>query len=131
MPACFLLLGLKILLVEDEYLVASDLADALGDLGARVIGPAGTVRDALSLIEKEERHLDAAVLDINLRDERIYPVADELQAAGVPFVFTTGYDAAVIPTAYAEIPRCPKPVNYRHLIQDLLQITASIKRAKF
>jgi CheY-like chemotaxis protein len=101
----------RLLVVEDEYLIAAALALALEGDGAEVVGPAGSVRDALALVEAEGDRLDGAVLDINLRDERVYPVADALAARGVPFVFLTGYDARVIPDAYAGVPHCEKPVS--------------------
>src|SRR4051794_18564375 len=88
--------GRRLLVVEDEYLIAASLARELEGRGAEVVGPAGSVRDALALVEAEGDRLDGAVLDINLRDERVYPVADALVARGVPFIFLTGYDARVI-----------------------------------
>ena len=103
--------GRRLLVVEDEYLIAASLARELEGRGAEVVGPAGSVRDALALVEAAGGRLDGAVLDINLRGERVYPVADALAALGVPFVFVTGYDARVIPDAYAGVPRCEKPVS--------------------
>src|SRR3978361_396791 len=85
--------GRCLLVVEDEDVVAADLAAALELLGAEVVGPAGSVEEALTLVENEGGRLDGAVLDINLRNERVYPVADVLAARGGPFVFTTRYDA--------------------------------------
>ncbi|MCK1282598.1 response regulator [Bradyrhizobium sp. 44] len=108
------LLGRRLLVVEDEYMIAADLARALEDRGAEVIGPAGSVEDALNLVAAEQR-IDGAVLDINLRGERSYPVADALRTRGVRFVFTTGYDAWAIPDAYAAVPRVEKPVNIKAL----------------
>jgi CheY-like chemotaxis protein len=108
--------GHRLLVVEDEYLVAADLAASLESLGAEVIGPAASVEEALSFVEKDGVRLDGAVLDINLRNERVYPVADVLTARGIPFVFTTGYDAAAVPTAYAWAPRCEKPVDKTQLV---------------
>jgi CheY-like chemotaxis protein len=101
--------GRRVLIVEDEYLIASELALELEKLGAEVIGPASSVREALRLVENEA--LDGAVLDINLRGERAYPIADALAARAVPFVFATGYDATSLPAAYEDLPRCEKPVN--------------------
>lgn len=86
------LAGKRILLVEDEILVAAMVVDMLVGLGATVIGPATTLAKGLSLAETEE--FDAAVLDINLRGERIDPVADLLEARGIPMLFATGYGAA-------------------------------------
>ena len=111
--------GCCLLVVEDEYLVAADLTASLESLGVEVIGPAASVEEALSLVENNGGRLDGAVLDINLRNERVYPVADVLMARGVPFVFTTGYDAVAIPIAYACAPRCEKPVDKTQLVRWL------------
>jgi CheY-like chemotaxis protein len=110
-PRADVLRGRRFLVVEDEYLIAVSLALALEGDGVEVVGPVGSVRDALVLVEAEGSRLDGAVLDINLHDERVYPVADALAARGVPFVFLTGYDAQVVPDAYAGVPRCEKPVS--------------------
>jgi CheY-like chemotaxis protein len=111
--------GRRLLVVEDDFLIADDLANSLQDLGAEVVGPAGTVEDALQLLESDGEQLDAAVLDINLRDERVYPVASALAQRGIPFVFTTGYDTVAIPQVYASAPRCEKPVDKMQLIRVL------------
>jgi CheY-like chemotaxis protein len=111
--------GRRVLVVEDDYVIASDLACALEDFGAEVVGPSGSVADALALVKAEGPRLDGAVLDINLRDERVYPVADALSACGVPFIFTTGYDAMVVSEAYAGTPRCEKPVDRIQLARML------------
>jgi len=113
------LVGRRLLVVEDEYMIATDLARSLEGLGVEVIGPVGSVEDALELVESDGDRLDGAVLDINLRGERVYPVADALVARGVPFVFTTGYDALVIPDAHAGAPRCEKPVDKMQLLRSL------------
>jgi DNA-binding LytR/AlgR family response regulator len=111
--------GRCLLVVEDEYLIAVDLAASLELLGAEVIGPAASVQEALSFVETDGSRLDGAVLDINLRNERVYPVADSLMARGVPFVFTTGYDATALPISYACAPRCEKPVDKAQLVRWL------------
>ena len=113
--------GRRLLVVEDEYLIAAALERALEGRGAEVVGPAGSVEGALRLVEAEGDRLDGAVLDINLRDERVYPVADVLAARGVPFVFLTGYDAQVIPDTYAGVPRSEKPVSTALLARTLLK----------
>jgi CheY-like chemotaxis protein len=105
----------RLLVVEDEYMIAFDLARSLEELGAEVIGPAPTVREALHLIASDTGALDGAVLDINLNGERAYAVAEALASRQVPFVFTTGYDAVVIPAAYAAVPRLNKPVDKAEL----------------
>jgi CheY-like chemotaxis protein len=111
--------GCRYLVVEDEYFIAADLTHLLESLGIEVVGPAASVQEALRLVENDGGRLDGAVLDINLRDERVYPVADALRARGVPFVFTTGYDAAGVPSSYADAPRCEKPVDKARLVRCL------------
>ena len=117
-PQSDALRGRRLLIVEDEYMIAADLASALEEQGAKVIGPAGSIEQALELMDRE-REIDGAVLDINLRGKRAYPVAEALSARGVPFVFATGYDAWVIPEAYTGVPRLEKPVNTRALARLL------------
>lgn len=111
--------GKRLLVVEDEYAIATDLAYALEDAGVEVVGPAASVEDALELVRREGDRLDGALLDINLRDERVYPVADALAAKGVPFMFTTGYDTSAIPAAYSDVPRHEKPVFRARLLRQL------------
>ncbi|MEI9993760.1 MAG: response regulator [Rhizomicrobium sp.] len=84
-----LLDGLSVLVVEDEAIISFLLEDMLGELGAADIRHAGTVAAALICID--ERQPDLAMLDVNLGGERVYPVAERLEAAGARFVFTTGY----------------------------------------
>jgi DNA-binding response OmpR family regulator len=84
-----MLAGRKVLVVEDEPLVAMMVEDMLTDLGYAVIGPAMQLADGIRLAQSEE--FDAAVLDINLNGARSFPVADVLQARGIPFLFATGY----------------------------------------
>ncbi|WP_245474380.1 response regulator [Mesorhizobium sp. M2A.F.Ca.ET.042.01.1.1] len=110
--------GRHLLVVEDEYMIAAELARALEDRGVNVIGPVGSIEDALELLGAEDR-IDGAVLDINLRGERAYPIADALREREVPFIFATGYDAWSIPEAYAEVPRIEKPVDTRALARLL------------
>ncbi len=116
--------GCRLLLVEDEYLIAEDLKVSLQDLGIEVIGPAASVKDALTLVNQDAARLDGAVLDVNLRGERVFPVADALAARGIPFVFTTGYDGIVFPDPYASVARCEKPVDKKRLVQ-LLSLSRS------
>lgn len=112
------LCGARLLVVEDDYLIASDLAWTLENRGVEVVGPAGSVADALALIKAGDG-LDGAVLDVDLGHERSYLIADALIARGVPFVFATGYDAWVVPDAYAGVPRCEKPYDAAALARAL------------
>lgn len=81
--------GRRILVVEDEALIAVMVEDMLTELGSIVLGPAATIEQALALVGSQE--IDAAVLDVNVRGERIDPVAEALAARGVPVLFATGY----------------------------------------
>jgi len=110
----------RILVVEDEYFLADDMTRSLSGSGVDVVGPVATVKAALDLLA-EETAVDGAVLDINLRGEMVYPVADLLLERGVPFVFSTGYDEHVVPRRYSEVRRCEKPVDPDRVTAALLQ----------
>jgi CheY-like chemotaxis protein len=111
--------GMKILVVEDDYMVATDIAEELAESGAEVVGPAGTIEDALALIELHGDQLDCASLDVNLKGRYIFPVADALTALDVPIVFSSGYDTRVLPPSYHDSPRCEKPVETAVLVRLL------------
>jgi DNA-binding NtrC family response regulator len=81
--------GMKILVVEDEPLLALASADLLADSGCTVAGPVSSVRQGMQLIEQET--IDGAMLDINLRGEMVFPLADALAERSIPFVYVTGY----------------------------------------
>ena len=99
--------GRRVLVVEDEMIVAWLLQDMLADLGCAVVGPAARVYQALAMIDAEA--IDAAVLDVNLNGQKSYPVADALAARGMPFVFSTGYETESLPNAYQRLPLLQKP----------------------
>lgn len=111
----------RVLVVEDEYFVADDISRELRAHGADILGPVPTLEDALGLLGREER-IDGAVLDVNLRGEMAFPVADALMARGVPFVFSTGYDPSVMPPRYRDVPRWEKPYRYGDLARALPQL---------
>jgi len=101
--------GGQILLVEDEAFVAMMMRDLIAEIGFHVVGPCGTITDAL---EHLDRHaLVAAVLDVNLAGEKIYPLAEQLSGRGIPFVFVTGYAADAIDGRFASVPVLQKPVD--------------------
>ena len=112
--------GKMVLVVEDDYFIASEMCRSLETAGAQVIGPIGRVADTLALIARSDR-IDGAVLDLNLRDEMAFPVADMLRERGVPFVFATGYDDSVIPEQYRDAPRCRKPVEPETVCRALFE----------
>ena len=104
----------RVLLVEDEALVAMMIQDTLIEFGFQVIGPLSTASEALAAAR--ESHFDAAVLDINLGDGLVYTVAEILGVRGVPFVFVTGYDVDSIDPRFSDIPILQKPID-----RDVLQ----------
>lgn len=112
-----LLRGKRVLVVEDELLVSWMVQDLLGDLGCVVLGPAASVAQALEVIATTP--VDVAVIDVNLNGEMSYPVADALAAAGVPFVFATGYHRDRILAAYRTCPILQKPLVGAHLGRTL------------
>lgn len=115
------LAGRRVLLVEDEYFIADELARALQAAGAAVLGPVPSVEAALGLLEREAT--DAAVLDVNLGGDIAVPVADALAARGVPFLFTTGYDEAVLPERHAAVRRLEKPVEMSRIVRELERLS--------
>jgi DNA-binding NtrC family response regulator len=114
--------GRRILIVEDEFLVAAMLEDFIADLGGVVIGPAATIKDAMTLAA--DRDIDAAVVDVNVNNERIDPVARLLRQRGVPFVLATGYGQGVASIAEgAEI--IDKPYTQQRVAAALARCLAS------
>lgn len=110
--------GKRILLVEDEFLVAAQVEGMLAELGAVVVGPAGRMRDGLALAEQET--LDAAVLDININGEHSTVIADALRSRNIPFVLASGYGEGA--GEMGEAPRISKPYNKEKLGTALLRI---------
>jgi len=113
--------GCRILVVEDEYLIADDLRSILLEAGAEVLGPVPNVEDAASLIEAEQQ-IDGALLDINLNGTMAFNIADTLVAREVPFVFATGYDQWAIPDRFALVPRLEKPIKGPQIFAVLAQM---------
>lgn len=99
----------KILVLEDELLVALDMAAALSRLGCTVVGPVPRVAAALRLVREEA--LSGAILDVNVGGSHSFEVADALSQRGVPFVFATGYGADFIPKAYRQQVCLVKPIG--------------------
>lgn len=114
----------RLLVVEDEYLVADDMRCDLERLGADVLGPAASVGAAMSLLDRTP-DLDGAILDVNLCGEMVFPVAGALHARGVPFVFWTGYDSVGIPDPYREVPRLQKLEPTSDVVRALLHRLAA------
>jgi CheY-like chemotaxis protein len=110
----------RILVVEDEYLIAMSLQDALESAGSIVVGPVPSVDKAIQTIDSEP-HIDAAVLDVNLGGAFAYPVADRLIAVKIPFVFTSGYEDNVLRTRYSGVKNCTKPYLFQAIEEALAE----------
>lgn len=104
------LAGKRILLVEDEFLIAALVEHYLAELGAVVVGPAYRLGEGVALARQEA--IDAAVLDVNINGQRSDSIADVLAARKIPFVLATGYGAAEDDSA---APVLPKPYNAQAL----------------
>jgi CheY-like chemotaxis protein len=118
--------GLRILVVEDEFLVSLDLEAMLRELGGEVVGPLGSLDRAVAVAR--EAALDVALLDVNVGGQTVTPVADALAARAVPFVFCTGYDAASLPARHAAVPILMKPCQAHELKSALLGALRSAGR---
>ena len=112
------LIGLRVLIVEDEMLVAYDIAMTLEDLGCEVSGPVPTLDEALAAVGSES--LDGVLLDANLDGTSSAPIADALVSRSIPFVVITGYGGLRLPTETLDAaPRVTKPYNLGELAETL------------
>ena len=101
------LAGKRILVVEDSPVVAPFTADVLQELGCRVVGPAPNMASARELINTEP--FDAALMDVHIRGERVFPLCEQLAQRNVPFVLTSGYADWQMPEEWRDRPRLQKP----------------------
>lgn len=113
----------KVLLVEDEMLIAMEMEDLLIELGYEVVGPAMRLKRAVELAAHEA--FDAALLDINLANENSFPVARLLRDRHIPFAFVTGYGAAGLSDEFKDTPTLQKPVGKQHLEKALRAVSGS------
>jgi CheY-like chemotaxis protein len=111
---------LRVLIVEDDPLVAMDMEDMAEQCGCTVVGPVASVGEALAAIE--ENPPQGALLDINLGRDLVWPVADLLNAMSIPFLFATAYDGSVLPERLRDRPVLSKPVSVSILAQKLRSI---------
>ncbi len=118
----------RILIVEDDYLNAAMLAEVLEAAGWQVVGPVGYLNEALDTAASEE--LDAAVLDINLSGQAVYPVAEVLEARNIPFAFLTCYDRETVLGPYRGRPWLGKPIRVRELIATVARLIAPAAEAQ-
>ena len=117
-----------ILIVDDEFLLAYDLAEEVESVGYDVVGPAHTVVSALDLIEAE--HTDCAILDVNLGGETSYPIAEALAARGIPFIFITGYEAHQLQAEFCDASLLCKPVQGKSLHSKLQEMLNGRRQGK-
>ena len=106
--------GHRVLVVEDEYYIATDTARALRDAGAEVVGPCPSEIIAGEAVARQRP--DAVIVDINLGEGPSFMLAESLMARGIPFLFVTGYDEEIIPEEFGGIARLQKPVELHQMI---------------
>ena len=109
--------GLRVLVVEDEYLVALLLEEDLRSSGCIIVGPHTTL--AAATLAGLTEPLDLAVLDVNLNGEMVYPLADQLAERGIPLVFLSGYGAGHFPERFRTAPRVSKPHDRAALVREI------------
>jgi DNA-binding response OmpR family regulator len=119
--------GHRILIVEDSYYLASDLAHAVEEAGGDVIGPCPS--EALAFSAMDMVAPTCGILDINLGAGLSFEVAYALAGRGVPFLFVTGHDPSVIPSAFAGAPHLLKPVDLRQVVSTVASLPTEAKRA--
>lgn len=110
--------GLAVFVVEDEALVVLNLEDMLAELGCSVVGPAMRLDRALAMADKGIE-ADAAILDVNLGGEKVFPLAERLVASGMPVVFATGYGRAGLPEIFHALPILQKPYTVAEVAAGL------------
>jgi len=118
--------GQRILVIEDSPVIAPFIADMLGELGFTVVGPAPNMAKARELIESAG--FDAALLDVHIRGERVFPLCDALDAQGVPFVLTSGYADWQIPEKWQDRPRLQKPYTIEQVDEALRGVLSAPAR---
>jgi two-component SAPR family response regulator len=117
--------GCRILVEEDDLLIAVLIEGALQDIGGEIVGPVATLEKALKLVEEEK--FDAAILDVTIRGAKVYPVAELLLARGIPFVFATGYGDWALPEELRDKPRLMKPFTAAALEEQIRSLCGEAK----
>ena len=113
--------GLRILIAEDNVFAAMEVEQVLRDCGCEPVGPVATIDQALRLARHEQ--LDGAVLDVNLRDQPVFPVAEELLRRGIRMIFATGYETSyTFPKDLDNCARLRKPYAVRELKRLMVTI---------
>lgn len=113
--------GLSVFVVEDESVIAMQLEDMLLEAGCAVVGPAMRLKVALRLVESEAE-VAVAVLDVNLGDATVFPVAERLREFAIPIVFATGYGREGVPDEWNRYPILQKPYTSRQIEEAILEV---------
>jgi len=119
------LTGRRVLVIEDEYFLADDIMRALTALGARVLGPYGDLDEATAVVDRDIA-IDAAIMDINLRNEMVFPLARVLRSRKVPLVFTTGYDKSSIAPEFQDVKLWGKPLDLKAMARELTSLLGGV-----
>jgi CheY-like chemotaxis protein len=115
--------GKRVLLVEDEGIVAMVVEDYLNELGYAVVGVAARLESGIQLAQ--DAAIDVAILDVNLAGKLSYPIAELLHERGIPFLFATGYGTVGCPAEFRDVPILAKPYGQRDLARALLEVFAT------
>lgn len=116
----------RVLVVEDEMLLAMLMEDTIADFGCDVVGPVARVADGVRLANTER--LDGAILDINVAGTDVYPVARELAERRIPFIFVSGYGAGILPHEWRGRPTLQKPFDPKDLAQSMAKAFTNRRR---
>lgn len=122
------LAGRRILVVEDELILSLDLCAQIEEFGGVVVGPAPTLEKGRLLFSSSPLP-DGGILNIRIGKNMIYPLADDLLAAGVPFIFATCANKRSIPQRYAGIPLVGKPIDILHVVEELFPVCSELGRS--
>jgi DNA-binding response OmpR family regulator len=114
---------MRVLVAEDEFLVGVQLEEDLRSAGCSIIGPFNSLEAATEAARRER--FDLAILDINLNGDMVYPLADELSARGVPFIFLSGYVSKDLPERFRRSPQLAKPHDPAALRKEIETAVAS------
>lgn len=119
--------GARVLIVEDEYMIADDLARALREAGGDPVGPVSTLEQAEEILG--QAHVDAAIFDLDLRGKMAFDLIERLVASGLPCLIVSGYGDDVLPETLDRVSRLEKPVNPKTVIERLGNELSVARRA--
>jgi two-component SAPR family response regulator len=122
------LTGCRVLVVEDEALIAFEIENILEALGCEIVGPVSTLETGLQLVQ--DAAVDAAILDVTVRGGKIYPVAEQLLARNIPFVLASGYEDWALPDTLRDFPRLTKPFTTAELVEVMRFLSGEFARRK-